>query len=120
MIRIFHLYDLPKDIVRVLLPKNLTRFLINETAKIASNRKSITLLLKKRIDKTIQASTIRNYLNRNYFIPLWFLLEIINILKENKVSVNLYELEKEVIAFRGPRGTSIYINLISLGRKTKG
>jgi DNA-binding HxlR family transcriptional regulator len=108
MIRIFHLTDLPKEIVRVLLPKKLTKFLINEASKIAGNRKSLTQLIRKRLGKTVQSETIRDYFNRNYFVPLWFLFEIVNLLKENKINIDLGEIEKKVQAFRGPRGDAIY------------
>jgi len=99
--RILHVWDLPEKLVRVKLKKEIREDLFKKLLK-SRTIKSLSKELKCKFSFKISQEPIRMYKTGDLFIPLWFLNRSLNLIRYNK---NI--LEKNVIEFRGLRGTSI-------------
>ena len=102
-VREFHIWNLP-FFVRVSFNENVRNELFKEIFKSIGTLKELTKLIKKETNQKIDHETIRDYKNGKYFIPLWFLNNIMELFFDKEFYA---QLEKEIIAFRGPRGDSI-------------
>ena len=103
-LREFHIWDLP-SFVRVSFNENIRNQIFKEIFKSIGTLKELTKLIQKETNQKIDYETIRDYKTGKYFIPLWFLNKIVDLFFDKEFYA---QIEKEIIAFRGPRGDSIY------------
>ncbi|MFH1332369.1 MAG: hypothetical protein ABIH63_03755 [archaeon] len=103
-LRKFHIWDLP-PFVRVSLREDIRNGLFNNILKHAKTAKELSKLIQKETNIKISYDTIRYYKTGKYTIPVWFLNGVNKLFFDRDYYL---KIEKEVVAFRGPRGDIIY------------
>ncbi len=99
-----HVWNLP-PFIRVSFNKDTRERLFKEILKKTKTIKNLAKLIQKKTNKKIHKEVLRTYKIGNYFTPLWFLNNIIELFFNKKY---YFKLEKEIIAFRGPNGDAVY------------
>ena len=103
-LREFHVWDLP-EYIRIYLNDNDRKNLFCHILKQTKTIRNLTKLIQTKTSKKISFETVRCYITGAYYIPLWFLNKIIDLFFNDSF---YFKLEKEITAFRGPRGDAIH------------